>query len=104
MDACLRVLGKSAASRLAKEMSDPRNFGLAKSFVMMGQAEGFDLSTREGVDAWAQTSKARQAGLSGASTPPKGATKAKAATRAKGATKKENPGSKPARTSKTTKR
>ncbi len=85
MDACLRVLGNKAAGRLAKEMSDPRNFGLAKSFVMMGQAEGFDLSTKEGVDAWVQTSNARQAGP-GAPAPPKGATKAKATTKAKAKT------------------
>lgn len=34
-------------------MNDPSQFGLAKSFVMMGQKAGFDMSTQEGLDAFA---------------------------------------------------
>lgn len=83
MDACLRVLGEGAARRLATEMADPRNFGTAKSFFMQGRAEGFDMSTREGIDAWMQTSNARQAGLLGAPAAPPKKSKEKTKTRAK---------------------
>lgn len=51
-DACLRVLGGDAARRLERELSDPRNFGMAKSLMMGGQEAGFDVSTKEGVEAW----------------------------------------------------
>jgi hypothetical protein len=33
-------------------MGDPSNFGLAKSFVMLGQAFGFDMTTEEGIGEW----------------------------------------------------
>jgi hypothetical protein len=33
-------------------MTDPSNFGMAKSFMMMGQAAGFDMTTQEGLDAF----------------------------------------------------
>ena len=51
-DACLHVLGGEAAKELEAALSDPRNFGMAKSLVMAGHAAGFDVETQEGVEAW----------------------------------------------------
>ena len=51
--ACLKVLNeKKAARELKAEMSNPANFGIAKSFVMMGMERGFDMSTQEGINEW----------------------------------------------------
>jgi len=33
-------------------MNDPSNFGMAKSFFMMGQAAGFDMTNEEGMNAF----------------------------------------------------
>ena len=33
-------------------MLDPANFGMAKSFVMMGKEAGFDMESPEGLQAW----------------------------------------------------
>ncbi|MBV9322878.1 MAG: hypothetical protein JO352_03700 [Chloroflexi bacterium] len=54
-EACLRVLTTATARRLEQAMQDPANFGLAKAFVMQGWASGFDMSTPEGMQAWADT-------------------------------------------------
>jgi hypothetical protein len=51
-DVCLRVLGDDAAERLEAALSNPRNFGMAKSLVMAGHTAGFDMGTQEGVEAW----------------------------------------------------
>src|SRR5262249_31569612 len=40
------------ASRLEKELANPANFGMAKSFVMGGMKAGYDMTTQEGTDAW----------------------------------------------------
>jgi hypothetical protein len=53
--ACLKVLDEKAARELKKELSTPANFGIAKSFVMMGQERGFDLSSEEGINEWMAT-------------------------------------------------
>ena len=53
--ACLRVLTESTARRLEQEMQDPANFGLAKAFVMQGQALGFDMTSPEGMQVWVET-------------------------------------------------
>ena len=50
--ACLSILNDNAANELKKAMSNPANFGMAKSFVMMGRDSGFDMSTEEGVQSW----------------------------------------------------
>jgi hypothetical protein len=54
-EACLRVLTNATARRLEQAMQDPANFGLAKAFVMQGWASGFDMTTPEGMQAWAET-------------------------------------------------
>ncbi len=53
--ACLNILDDEAASELKEEMSNPANFGMAKSFVMMGKDQGFDMSTEEGLREWMET-------------------------------------------------
>ena len=35
-------------------MNDPQNFGMAKSFMMQGISEGFDMASQEGVEAFQQ--------------------------------------------------
>ena len=50
--ACLKVLNEKTARELKKQMSNPANFGIAKSFVMMGTERGFDMSSQEGLDEW----------------------------------------------------
>lgn len=51
---CLKILNEKAVRQLRREMSDPTNFGMAKSFVMLGQERGFDMSTQEGIQEWMQ--------------------------------------------------
>jgi hypothetical protein len=50
--ACLSMLDEKTARRLKSEMSDPANFGIAKSFIMMGLERGFDMSSEEGINEW----------------------------------------------------
>ena len=33
-------------------MQEPANFGMAKSFVLMGKQAGFDMESPEGMQAW----------------------------------------------------
>lgn len=54
-DACLRVLGGDAVKRLEAALSDRSNFGVAKSLFMAGADAGFDMSSKEGIDAWMQS-------------------------------------------------
>jgi hypothetical protein len=53
--ACLKVLNEKTARELKKQMSNPANFGIAKSFVMMGMQRGFDLNSEEGINEWMAT-------------------------------------------------
>ncbi len=57
-DACLRVLGGDAVTKLEAALSDPSKFGMAKSFVMQGRAAGFDMQTPSGIDAWMRNAQA----------------------------------------------
>lgn len=54
-DACLRVLGADAVKKLEAALSDDRNFGMAKSILMEGAAAGFDMQSKEGIEAWMQS-------------------------------------------------
>ena len=67
--ACLAVLDEKTARRLKKEMSDPANFGIAKSFVTMGMHRGFDMSSEEGINAWMATYNAEIAAGTGPRLP-----------------------------------
>jgi hypothetical protein len=45
-------LDPHATDRLEKKLSDPANWGMAKSMLMMGQKAGFDMTTQAGLDAF----------------------------------------------------
>jgi hypothetical protein len=60
-DSCLAVLGGDAEQRLARELANPDNYGMAKSMVMAGLREGFDVSSEEGLRTWFDTYNARLA-------------------------------------------
>jgi hypothetical protein len=51
-DSCLRVLGGDAVKKLEAALSDTSNFGMAKSLFMGGREAGFDMDTKEGIEAW----------------------------------------------------
>ncbi len=51
----LKVLDDKAVRQLKREMNDPANFGIAKSFIMMGMARGYDMSSEEGINTWMNT-------------------------------------------------
>lgn len=54
-DRCLRVIaGADAVEKLEAAMSDPRNFGMAKSMFMAASGAGFDMDTEEGFAAFAR--------------------------------------------------
>jgi hypothetical protein len=46
----LSLLDANAADRLERELADPSNYGMAKSFFMAGSEAGFDMTTQEGLD------------------------------------------------------
>jgi hypothetical protein len=48
----LARLTPQAARRLERELQEPTNFGMAKSFVLMGKEAGFDMESPEGMQAW----------------------------------------------------
>ncbi len=54
-DACLRVLGSSAVKKLEAALSDSSKFGVAKSLFMAGVDAGFDMASRDGIEAWMQS-------------------------------------------------
>jgi hypothetical protein len=51
-DKILAKLTPAAVPRLERELANPRNFGMAKSFFMQGQELGFDMTQQEGIDAF----------------------------------------------------
>ncbi len=67
--ACLKVLDERAARELKKKLSNPANFGIAKSFVMMGMERGFDLSSEEGINEWMERYNAELAAGTGLPVP-----------------------------------
>ena len=44
------TLDAAATNRLRKKLADPANYGMAKSFVMLGKQAGFDMTTQEGME------------------------------------------------------
>ncbi len=48
----LAHLTPRAIRRLEAELQEPANFGMAKSFVLMGMQAGFDMESSEGMQAW----------------------------------------------------
>ena len=67
--ACLSMLDEKVVSNLKREMSNPANFGMAKSFVMMGMERGFDLGSEEGIHEWMVNYNAELAAGSGQRIP-----------------------------------
>jgi hypothetical protein len=51
-DACLRVFEGDAVTRLEAALSNGSNFGMAKSLFMAGREAGFDMESKEGIEAW----------------------------------------------------
>ena len=62
----LAVLDAKAVRMLKKEMSNPDNFGMAKSFVTLGKQLGYDMTSEEGINEWMQAFNAQ---IAPASTP-----------------------------------
>ncbi len=50
----LARLTPQAARRLERELQEPTNFGMAKSFVLLGKEAGFDMESPEGMRAWVE--------------------------------------------------
>jgi len=48
----LKSLDEDAGRRLQAELANPANWGMAKSFVMQGFEEGYDMTTQEGSNAF----------------------------------------------------
>jgi hypothetical protein len=93
-DSCLKVLGGNAIPKLEAALGNSGNFGIAKSLVMAALDAGFDLDSREGLEAWMQSVQGKplpsgvQLPLLGAPPlPSKPAKKAKKASKAKKADK-----------------
>ncbi len=53
--ACLRVLEGDAVTKLEAALSDSSQFGLAKSLFMAGRVAGFDMDSKQGIEAWMRT-------------------------------------------------
>jgi hypothetical protein len=61
----LKILKEGAVERLERELSNPANYGMAKSFFMKGQELGFDMTTQEGLDAFMLFYNSQLAGARG---------------------------------------
>ena len=72
------MLDEKAAHKLKREMSNPANFGVSKSFVMMGMERGFDFGSEEGIHEWMVTYNAELAAGTGQRIPSDGAERATA--------------------------
>jgi hypothetical protein len=82
--ACLRVLGGDAVKELEVALADKRKFGMAKSIFMGGREAGFDMDSREGIEAWMRVVQSRPLPASVGLPPrPPSRTTAKAAARPK---------------------
>lgn len=49
---CLRVLGPDTENRLEAALADASQFDTAKALLAEGRARGFDMSSKEGIEAW----------------------------------------------------
>ena len=47
------------AKKLQVALSDPRNFGMAKSLMMAGADAGFDMSSKQGVEVWTRSTQGK---------------------------------------------
>lgn len=60
-EACLDLLNEDAEKELEKELSNPANYGIAKSFVMQALAEDVDITSDEDVQRFVEEYNARLA-------------------------------------------
>ncbi len=65
----LENLTDEAVTDLRNELADPRNWGMAKTIFMQGQAAGFDMATEEGLQAFLDIYNAGQLGGLGPGLP-----------------------------------
>ncbi len=65
----LAHLTPQAVRRLERELQEPANFGMAKSFVLMGKEAGFDMESPEGMQAWVKAYNATVAPAMAATDP-----------------------------------
>jgi len=65
----LARLTEHSARRLERELQEPANFGMAKSFVLMGKEAGFDMESPEGMQAWVKAYNATVAPAMAATDP-----------------------------------
>jgi hypothetical protein len=65
----LAHLTPQAARRLERELQEPANFGMAKSFVLLGKQAGFDMESPEGMHAWVKAYNATVAPVMAATDP-----------------------------------
>ena len=49
------MLGVNAVKKLEGALSDSSNFGMAKSLFMAGADAGFDMQSKDGLEAWMQS-------------------------------------------------
>ena len=77
----LAYLTPQAARRLERALQEPTNFGMAKSFVLMGKEAGFDMESPEGMRAWVEAYNATVAPTMAAAEPPPTKKKARGATK-----------------------
>jgi len=52
---CLQVLGPRAEKQLEKALANPSKYGPAKTLLMAGKDAGFDVQSKEGIEAWIRT-------------------------------------------------
>jgi len=83
-DGCLRVLDGDATKKLEAALTDSSKFGMAKSLFAGGREAGFDMSSKEGIEAWMRAMEGRPLPDSFPLSPfalppsaPRGATRAK---------------------------
>jgi hypothetical protein len=67
----LARLTPQAARRLERALQEPANFGMAKSFVLLGQQAGFDMESPEGMRTWVEAYNATVAPTMAAAAPTK---------------------------------
>jgi hypothetical protein len=65
----LAHLTEHSTRRLERELQEPANFGMAKSFVLMGMQAGFDMESPEGMQSWVKAYNATVAPVMAATDP-----------------------------------
>ena len=66
----IAILDQNSVRELQEEMNNPDNFGMAKSFMTLGQQMGFDMTSEEGIKQWTEAFNAGVAPSLALSPPP----------------------------------